>query len=470
MNSKLMIWLGIYIIFVCVCHSAAAYHFYYMEQWNTFYWDADAVCQTLSKSGGLSILMADFLMQFFCYGVGPVVFALLMVSVAYAQSLWLKNGVRYLGCITAVAMLMTLKSNMANLLAGSVCFTMVMFLMAVVIRCRKWLKVVAIILIALLVRKDCLVREGTELTLMACLPWMTAEAVFLLQVLSRYGLKYVGKYSLPVQLVVVTGVAATYFSICYDAKEEYMKKIYYYVRCQQWDDIINRSNSRGSKDNITFQLCRNMALAQKGELGEKFLMYQQTGMNSVFSTDIQSLQGSMLLTDVYYTAGYVNMAQVSAFETQECVDNKSPYLWQRLVDTNIENGAYAVAEKYIRKLETTWAYREWAHGRRKFLYDDEAVNRDPVLGLKRKCIFKDDRLMGIDGFDKDLACIVEACPEHRASLEYLGAMYIVANQQDKFLRLMKKYKGTKAMPQIPASFEKAMKTFEHQSTESMESL
>lgn len=76
--------------------------------------------------------------------------------------------------------------------------------------------------------------------------------------------------------------------------------------------------------------------------------------------------------------------------------------------------------------------------------------------------------MGRDGFDHDLERIVEACPEHRASLEYLGAMYIVSNQQSKFLRLMKKYKGTKAMPRIPASFEKAMKTFEYQATESIE--
>lgn len=114
----MMIWLGIYIIFVFVCHSIATYHFYYMEQWNTFYWDGDAICQTLSQSGGVTLLLADFLMQFFCYGAGPFVFGFLMTLVAYAQSLWVKEGARCLGCITAVAMLMTLTSSMANLLAS----------------------------------------------------------------------------------------------------------------------------------------------------------------------------------------------------------------------------------------------------------------------------------------------------------------------------------------------------------------
>lgn len=270
------------------------------------------------------------------------------------------------------------------------------------------------------------------------------------------------------QVIVVVGASAALFATFYSAKDQYMEKIYYYVRHQQWDEIINRSHSRGSKGNVAFQLCRNMALAEKGELGEKFLMFEQSGMNSIMTTDMNSLQVTMLLTDVFYAMGYVNMSQLCAFELQECIDNKSPYLWQRLVDTNLENGAYAVAEKYIQKLERTIAYRDWAKERRKFLYNDAAVRRDPVLSLKRKCIFKGDCLMGRDGFDHDLERIVEACPEHRASLEYLGSMYIVSNQRGKFVRLMKKYKGTKAMPRIPASFQKAMKTFKYQATESIE--
>ena len=215
--------------------------------------------------------------------------------------------------------------------------------------------------------------------------------------------------------------------------------------------------------NVTFQLCRNMALAEKGELGEKFLMYEQQGMNSIMTSDFKTLQVSMLMMDVYYAMGYVNMSQLCAFEAQECMDNKSPYLWQRLVDTNIANGAYAVAEKYIKRLEQTLAYSQWARQRRRFLYNDRAVMADQELGMMRKCIYHKDRLMGDGGFDNDLASIIAACPEHRASLQYLGAMYIVANQRAQFLQLMKRYEGTKAMPEIPASFAKAREVFLQQS-------
>lgn len=462
-NSKLMIWLGICIVFVCICHSAATYHFYYLEQCNTFYWDADAVCQTLAKPGGVAIVLADFLMQFFCYGAGPVVYGILMTLVAYAQSLWVKEGARYLGCITAVAMLMTLVSNMSCLLAGSVCLVMIMFLVAVVLRCRLWLKVVAVAMIALVVRRNCLVREGSALNFMVYLPWLMAVVVGVLQLCYVYLQKQLGKYGLMAQCVLVLGAVVVLFVSSYQAQDEYMKKIYYYVRHQQWDEIINRSNSRGAKGNVTFQLCRNMALAEKGELGEKFLMYEQQGMNSIMTSDFKTLQVSMLMMDVYYAMGYVNMSQLCAFEAQECMDNKSPYLWQRLVDTNIANGAYAVAEKYIKRLEQTLAYSQWARQRRRFLYNDRAVMADRELGMMRKCIYHKDRLMGDGGFDNDLASIIAACPEHRASLQYLGAMYIVANQRAQFLQLMKRYEGTKAMPKIPASFAKAREVFLQQS-------
>ncbi len=478
---NVLVWMAIWLVMSCICHSAACYHFYYMEQWGTFYYEGAEAWQTLREPGGITVLIAEFLQQFFYYGAGPLIFGALMTIVAWAQGMMVKESPRYLGCITAITMLLSLTSNMGCLFSGSVSLVLVMLLIVMVFRANKIWKCFAVVLLLCIVRKNNLVRQGNEGTALAYLPWVTATIIFLIQIFIKHFLVYTNKHHLvasmsnkkkmivgmSLQAFLVIGCSSMLFYYYYQAKNEYMKRIFYYVRHQQWDEIINRSNSRGSKDNVIFQLCRNMALAEKGELGEKFLMYQQSGMNSVFSSDIKTLQESMLLMDVCYTMGLVNMAQLCAFESQECMDNKSPYLWQRLVDTNLENGAYAVAEKYIKKLESTLAYREWAGERRKFLYNDRAVNGDPVLGLKRRCIPKTDCLIGNDGVDSDLARIVEACPDHRASLEYLGVMYIVANQYGKFIRLMRKYQGTKAMPHIPASFEKAMKTFQLQATESI---
>lgn len=70
-SATTAVWLGIYILMVCICRSAGSYHFYYMEQWQTFYWDADALKSALLTQGALGTWMADFLVQFFYYGAAP---------------------------------------------------------------------------------------------------------------------------------------------------------------------------------------------------------------------------------------------------------------------------------------------------------------------------------------------------------------------------------------------------------------
>ena len=68
--------------------------------------------------------------------------------------------------------------------------------------------------------------------------------------------------------------------------------------------------------------------------------------------------------------GDLSSAQKFAFEGYVSSVDGNPRLLQRLVQTNILTGAYAVAEKYIRILEQTLFYKEWAAEWRKYLYRD----------------------------------------------------------------------------------------------------
>ena len=166
-------------------------------------------------------------------------------------------------------MLMTLVSNMNCLLAGSVCLVMIMFLVAVVLRCRLWLKVVAVAMIALVVRRNCLVREGSALNFMVYLPWLMAVVVGVLQLCYVYLQKQLGKYGLMAQCVVVLGAVVVLFVASYQAQNEYMKKIYYYVRHQQWDEIINRSNSRGCQGQCHLPTLPQYGTRREGRTGRK---------------------------------------------------------------------------------------------------------------------------------------------------------------------------------------------------------
>ena len=61
----------------------------------------------------------------------------------------------------------------------------------------------------------------------------------------------------------------------------------------------------------------------------------------------------MLTGEVYWQIGLVNTAQRFAFETMEAIPNyaKSCRAVKRLAETNLVNGEYAVARKYIPLLD-----------------------------------------------------------------------------------------------------------------------
>jgi len=93
------------------------------------------------------------------------------------------------------------------------------------------------------------------------------------------------------------------------------------------------------------------------------------------------------LMSLYYYIGYVNGAQRQAFEYNEPTDGMMvPAAIKILAQTNIVQGNYAVAEKYLNYLDHTLFYSDWAQQYRKFLYDDKAVEADAELGPRRKAL------------------------------------------------------------------------------------
>jgi hypothetical protein len=87
------------------------------------------------------------------------------------------------------------------------------------------------------------------------------------------------------------------------------------------------------------------------------------------------------------------------------------------VETNLINGSYKVAEKYISLLEETLLYKKPASEYRKFLNHPELIEQDPVLGPLKKLT------QGLDGLSSDMVTdlkkIVQANPDFKAAKDYL---------------------------------------------------
>ena len=164
----------------------------------------------------------------------------------------------------------------------------------------------------------------------------------------------------------------------------------------------------------------------------------------------------MRLSDTYWSMGHIAFAQRRAMESNVLDERDvNPEMVNRLIETNLVYGAYPVAGKYIDILETIHGWKKVARGYRRFLNNDEAVESDPVLGPKRKCIPETDFISMVRGVDEDLKDIIRANPRYHKAVEYLGVMYLLDCDMDKFKEMLDEFYGTEALPELPVSFAEA---------------
>ena len=160
----------------------------------------------------------------------------------------------------------------------------------------------------------------------------------------------------------------------------------------------------------------------------------------------QSVYTAQLHSDLYYCMGIISASQKFAFEAfVSSRPSGNPRMLKRLVETNLVTGAYPIAEKYIRMLENTWYYRDWASAHRHYLYNDEEVEKDKVFGLKRRC-WKAETSVAKLYTDpvSSLMNIVPACPENSAGLQYLTSFLLLNKDIETYKTLQENLYRTPA--------------------------
>ena len=289
-------------------------------------------------------------------------------------------------------------------------------------------------------------------------PWITLPLLFMLACFLKKWQKTVSSLVkvlfLSIQLIVAV-------IILYQGNEKYnssslnqVKELDYYSRNQQWDQILNLSAS--SNNNVLLTCFKNLAMSQKGILADKGLYHKQLGSRALWIDWDQSSTVGTLLSDLYYAMGHIALSQRYAFEGIIASEwNVNPYLFLRLIQTNLIYGHYDVAEKYIRFLEDT-RYQEQAHAYRKFLYNDSMVEQDKELGGKRKGISGTERLSEIQGLPNDLLQIAFANPDNRIVLEYVGMYILFERNIPLFKMFIENFYQVAGLQPMPTHFQEAI--------------
>ena len=214
------------------------------------------------------------------------------------------------------------------------------------------------------------------------------------------------------------------------------------ARDEDWDGIVGKCGESGRLSNLLVQNFLNMALAERGELGDRLLDEPCRDIRSIYNESVENPDFAALLSDIFYSMGHIAQSQRYAFELNQKKDNMSPRLLKRLVQTNIIYGQYDVARKYLMWLKKTAYYKDWAEAQERFLNDDKAVERDGEYAMKRRCLIADNRFSGIKGLDDDLLNVARetrGTPQCRTTLQYLASLYLLADYRKEFTSLCEEF-------------------------------
>ena len=256
--------------------------------------------------------------------------------------------------------------------------------------------------------------------------------------------------------VLPVGVLLQYGSTFRNQSNIDLWRLNHYAYTEDWDAILQFLQGK-PMNNYLFMNYANMALAQKGELGNLAFNYSPKGMNALLVNANSTGSIRMLASDIHYMVGCVAEAQQHAFEAQVTLPTSlGIQTLKRLVKTNLIFGHYEVAEKYLNLIDRTIFHKGWAEKYRMFLYNDAAVEADAELGEKRKSLSNQNRFSMFYGWIPELEDVLSVNPKNDKAMTYLGLSYLLNKDMEGFRRFLDKYYGTEALPQLPIVFQQGV--------------
>lgn len=242
------------------------------------------------------------------------------------------------------------------------------------------------------------------------------------------------------------------------AKEEILAYDYY-TQHRDWKKVIRLADQKPPSSPLSVA-CLNLALCQEGQMAERMFQYYQNGVEGLLPSFTKDFTAPLVAGEIYYHIGFVNTARRFAFEAMESIPNykKSVRAIKRLAETELINGEYAVARKYLRLLQQTLFYRDWATGILATLPEKNGAvweTDNPEWNYLRKYRTKQDFLFSEREPDMMLGFVFSQDETNRVAYEYLMAVCLLKKDLASFLKYYPLGKEI-GYRQIPRSYQEAM--------------
>jgi hypothetical protein len=182
-----------------------------------------------------------------------------------------------------------------------------------------------------------------------------------------------------------------------DPVKENLMKLEKNVYKQDWDAII-KQQERDQTNNVIAEYYYNLALAEKGQLCER-LFFSRQNYGPISLTLSRDNEQTYRAVYFYYAVGLISEAHHLAYELM-VQHGYNPENIKLLIKTELINGNYKIAERYINVLKKTLHYGTWAEKYEKMLSDRQLINSDPELGEKISLLPKKDFFVVTNDIDR----------------------------------------------------------------------
>ncbi|MEI3137944.1 MAG: DUF6057 family protein [Phocaeicola sp.] len=267
--------------------------------------------------------------------------------------------------------------------------------------------------------------------------------------------KYRSLYWSVQSVVVLTLGAGWIYSATSMKKERDMAYDYWASTCQ-WQQII-QSAEQNNPDTPLSVVCLNLALGKTGQLGERMFQFFQNGTDGLIPDFVRDYTIPLTVNEVYFHLGMINTSQRYVFEAMEANPSyhKSTRCIRRLAETNLLNGEYKVAAKYLNLLKHTLFYKKWAEETETYLYEEDKINSHPEWGRLRKMRYTEDFLFSENEKDMMLGLLLVHNKNNRLAFEYLLAYTLLNRDIASFLKYYPIGKNM-GYAVIPRSYQEAL--------------
>ena len=462
----------------------------YQEQLQLFLFDGDYFCGRMAEPGGFARYVAEFLMQFYnSVTIGALIIAVLYMLVQRLTWRLMGSDSYYVWSFIPVIMLWYAMGD------ESVMLTYVVALLMALSAALAW----RLVQLVRLVRLGKLVRLALVLVTIPLLYWLIGPMVLLVAVLmmpwavavpalvyalalillSAHYLPFpmlrvvlgISYYRIPetmpymlmaipvviwimalfikklpqpkpwvacVQALVVAVLVLVPKAFGFDARKYDLIEYDYLVRIGDWKGVIAKAEKR-MPDLPMSVSATNLALGMTNQLGDRAFNFYQRGSEGLLPKFERNFATSQLTGEIYFNLGLVNTAQRFAFESMEAIPNynKSARVVKRLAETNLINGQYEVARKYLQMLEKTIFYRPWAQRTMAMLGDEKAIDAHPLYGKLRQYRLQEDFLFSDRELDKICGLLFMHNQQNQMAVQYLLMMPLLDRDIPRFMSYVK---------------------------------